>query len=142
MADTPQVEVPIDPPSAQLIDTHDQVQVVILALPTPDIIKPIVGNFLPALGSNIPSTQPISFTVTDDSGAFVRIIVHARFADGLEEVVHNGDSFRGLYGGGASSRILAAGGFGYTVFRTGGWPQGAPVALNVFAIDAAGNEAA
>ncbi len=108
----------------------------------PDTVAPVVGPFVPALGSVLPPTQPISFPVTDDSGAFRRIIVHARFADGLEEVVHNGDSFRGLYGGGNSARVITAGGFSYTILRGGGWPQGGPVTINVFAIDVEGNEAA
>ena len=145
MADTPQVELPSAPfePLAQEIDTHGQslgfefAVVVVL-----DTTPPVVGNFVPELGSNLPAAQPIRFDVTDDSGDFRRIIVHARFADGLEEVIHNGDSFRGLYGGGNSGRSLITGGFQYNVFRAGGWPQGGPVAINVFAIDVAGNEAA
>jgi hypothetical protein len=107
-----------------------------------DETPPVVGNFSPALGGTIAAQQPVSFRVTDDSGGFRRIIVHARFADGLEEVVFNGDSFRGLYGNNNSKRVIVAGGFDFTILRGGGWPQGGPVAINVFAIDQAGNEAA
>ena len=110
------------------------------SLHDPDTTVPVVGGFSPALGGTIQSSQPITFDVTDDSGAFRRVLVHARFADGLEEVVHNGTAFRGLYQT-TSARVLIAGGFRYTILRSGGWPQGGPVAVNVFAIDAVGNEA-
>jgi len=112
------------------------------AVPTPDVVAPVVGNFSPALGSSIAANQPISFDVTDNEGLFTRVIIHARFADGSEEVVYNGDSFRGLYSGGASWFAIIALGLRFTIFRTGGWTAGSPIAVNVFAYDVAGNEAA
>jgi hypothetical protein len=134
MADHPQTLASVVETLA--LDAHGQTG------PAPDTAPPVVGSFTPPLGGLISPQQPISFQVTDDSGAFRRIIIHARFNDGLEEVVFNGDSFRGLYGGGNSSRVIVAGGFDFTILRGEGWPQGGPVALNVFAIDEAGNEAA
>jgi len=109
------------------------------ALDPPDTTPPVVGSFSPALGGTISPTQPITFEVTDDSGAFRRIIVHAVFADGIEEVVHNGLAFRGLYQT-SSQRVLVTNGFRYTVLRTGGWPS-SPATFNVFALDESGNEA-
>lgn len=130
-------------PSAINIDSHGQsLAFNVVEIPDPDTIKPVVGPFVPVLGGTIATLQAIAFRVTDDVGAFRRIIVHARFTDGLEEVVHNGDSFRGLYGNGNSSRVIVAGGFDYSILRAGGWPQGGPAAINVFAIDITGNEAA
>lgn len=105
----------------------------------PDVTDPVVHNFVPAVGSYISSSQPISFDVTDDSGKFRRIIVHVAFADGTEEVAHNGESFRGYYST-TSTRVLITNGWRYTVMRSGGWPS--TPTFNVFAIDVEGNEAA
>lgn len=97
---------------------------------------PVVSNLTPAPGTTILSTQAVSLDVTDDSGAFRRVIVTASFPSGASEVVHDGDGFAGYYAG--SSRTLIAGGLRYTITRLGGWP-GAPT-IKVIAIDPTGTE--
>ncbi len=107
--------------------------------PPVDATAPAVGNFSPAPGTPIARTGPISFEVTDDSGDFRRIFIVAFFPiSGATEVVHDGDSFRGVYAA-SSSRTMIAGGFRYSLLRSGGWPA-APT-IQTFAIDRAGNEA-
>lgn len=107
--------------------------------PPVDTIPPVVGNFSPAPGTPIARTGPISFDVTDESGEFRRIFIVASFpTTGMTEVVHDGDGFRGFYTA-SSSRTMIAGGFRYTVLRSGGWP-GAPT-IQTFVIDRGGNEA-
>lgn len=107
--------------------------------PPADTTAPIVSNFDPAPGTPIARTAAVSFDVTDESGDFRRIFVVAFYpTTGMTEVVHDGDAFRGHYAA-SSSRTMIAGGFRYSVLRTGGWP-GAPT-IQTFAIDRAGNEA-
>jgi hypothetical protein len=103
----------------------------------PDTIAPEVENVSPTEGTPIARTDPIFFDVTDDSGAFRRIIVAADFADGSSEVVHDGDNFTARYAQ-TSAREPIAGGFRYRVRRTGGWPYGPSV--RAFAYDPSGNE--
>lgn len=103
-----------------------------------DSTPPAIGNFSPAPGSVIAGTTTVVFDVTDDGGSFRRVIVTALFPrTGIEEVVHDGDGFRGLYSV-VSSRVIIAGGFRYNVTRSGGWPSSPE--FKVFAIDPAGNE--
>jgi len=107
--------------------------------PPEDVTAPVVGNFVPGSGTAISKTTPIAFDVTDDSGQFRRIFVMAFFAaTGACEVIHDGDAFRGFYAANSSRRLIA-GGFRYTVARTGGWP--AAPSIQTFAMDATGNEA-
>jgi len=107
--------------------------------PEPDLTPPFVGNFDPPSGTPILKTTPISFDVTEDSGAFGRIFVAAFYAaTGISELIHDGDGFRGYYAA-TSSRQAVAGGFRYTVLRSRGWPS-APT-IQTFAVDRAGNEA-
>lgn len=107
--------------------------------PEIDTEAPVVGNFVPPVGTPVTAQQPLQFDVTDNEGQFRRIIVHAVYADGVEEVVHNGESFRGLYAT-VSARVLITDGYRYTVKRSGGWPS--TPRITIFAIDVAGNEAA
>lgn len=105
---------------------------------TPDTTPPQVGNFDPAVGTEILSSQSISFDVTDDSGAFARIFVAALFAaTGQQELIHDGDAFVGFYSPN-SSRVPIANGYRYTVTRAGGW-ESTPT-IRVFPIDSSGNE--
>ena len=101
-----------------------------------DVTPPVVANQSPAPGTAIAADNPITFEVTDDSGAFARVIVSVTIA-GVTEVVHDGTQFRGYYSS-SSSRSMISGGWSYTVLRTGGWPS-APT-FEVFAIDSSGNE--
>lgn len=116
----------------------------LLTLPVPppppvDATPPLVGNYDPSPGTPISKTTSISFDVTEESGAFGRIFVIAFYADsGVSELIHDGDGFRGFYVA-TSSRRAIAGGYRYTVLRTGGWPS-APT-IQTFAVDQAGNEA-
>lgn len=98
---------------------------------------PVVSNFLPPAGTTIDPTKSIQFDVTDDSGAFTRIIVTVTM-DGITEVVHDGEQFRGLFAG-ASQRWSITDGFRYAVARQGGWT--APPTFETFAIDQQGAEA-
>lgn len=102
--------------------------------------KPQIGNYAPAPGTARSKNDAVSFDVTDTSGTFRRIIVTARMSNtGVDEVVHNGTEFRGLYINYAS-RIAISNGYRYTVARSGGWPPGATVTFMVYAVDAEGFE--
>lgn len=141
MADWSQQTIPAADfaPVGQTEDGHGQAPAFELADPIPpDVVVPVIGNFVPPLGTVLNSQQPISFDVTDNSGQLLRVIVHAVFSDGVVEVVHDGDNFRGYYQI-DSTRILIANGYRYTALRFGGWPS-SPATFNVFAIDASGNE--
>lgn len=110
-------------------------------IPTPDETPPEVGNLSPAPGTPITTTTPLAFDVTDDSGAFRRVLLAVAFTTGslagVTELVHDGDAFVGHYSVGCS-RTPIAGGFRYTILRAGGWP--ASPTLRVFAFDRSGNE--
>lgn len=109
--------------------------------PTPDagadITPPVVSNFSPVPGTTLAKTAAVGFDVTDETGLFSRIMVTVRFpATGVEELVHDGDSFAPFYT--KSSRVPIAGGLRYSVTRVGGWPS-SPT-FRVFPLDAAGNQ--
>jgi hypothetical protein len=107
--------------------------------PPPDSVAPVVGGVTPAPGTPISATTPVSFEVTDDQGAFRRVLVGVELS-GVVELVHDGDAFLGNYAGGGSTRNPIAGGFAYTILRDGGgWPSSPTV--RVWAIDLRGNEA-
>lgn len=105
-----------------------------------DETPPVIDNYVPALLTEIAKNQSVQFDVTDNTGQFTRIVVACNFAEtGIEEVVHDGDEFRGAYKG-KSSRSAIAGGFRYTVLRgAGGWIDDPD--FRCFAIDRSGNEA-
>lgn len=103
----------------------------------PANVAPVVSNFVPSAYAEINASDTIQFDVTDDSGAFTRIIVTCTL-DGIMEVVHDGDQFHGLYAG-VSRRSLITNGFRYFVGRQGGWP--ASPTFETFAIDQQGAEA-
>lgn len=108
--------------------------------PTSDTIAPIVDNFSPTPGATIEPNDPIEFDVTDDSGEFRRIIIVAtNDTTGIEEVVYNGDEFRGLYLG-VSARTIITGGFHFSIVRNTGWVAGSSTTFRAFAIDQSGNE--
>jgi hypothetical protein len=102
-----------------------------------DTTPPVVGNYNPVPGTPLSKTMPVSFDVTDDSGAFRVIFVVAFFpSTGATEVIHDGDRFRGAYAA-TSARKTITNGFRYTVLPLNGWPA-APT-IQTFAIDLAGN---
>lgn len=103
-----------------------------------DIDGPVIANLSPTPGTVVGPSDPIAFRVTDAAAALGRVFVSAAFAAlQVEEVIHDGDDFRGPYT--ASTRIAVAGGWDFAVRRRGGWP--ASPSLRVHALDAAGNEA-
>lgn len=105
---------------------------------TLDVAPPVLADYNPPLGTPIPRTGTVQFTVTDDHGLRRVIVVAAYDATGIDELVFDGDGFRGAYAG-RSTRDNVAGGYRYTVGRgNGGFPS-APK-FRVFAIDKSGNE--
>lgn len=103
-----------------------------------DVTPPVLADYNPPLGTPIPRTGTVQFTVTDDQGLRRVIIVAAYDTTGIDELVFDGDGFRGAYAG-RSRRENIAGGYRYTVGRgVGGFPS-APK-FRVFAVDTAGNE--
>lgn len=103
-----------------------------------DTTSPIVGSVVPAPGTPIASTDPLQLDVTDDSGAFRRILI-AVVLGGVTELAHDGSSFLGNYAGGSCSRTAISGGFRFVILRDGGWPSSP--SIRIFAIDLSGNEA-
>lgn len=107
--------------------------------PPLDEIAPEVGNVSPTPGTPIEATTPISFDVTDDSGAFRRVLVAVIMGgSGVPELAYDGDAFLGPYVA-SSSRVVIPDGFRFTLQRSGGWPSSPTV--RVFPIDLGGNEA-
>ncbi len=102
-----------------------------------DTAAPVVGNYSPAPGTAISRASALAFDVTDAGAGLRRAIVAARFPDGTYEIVHDGDAFAPRYSS-LSARTTLAGGFRFSVRRTGGWPA-APT-LVAFPVDASGNE--
>lgn len=110
------------------------------SLPPPDTTPPVIANYSPTPGTQITEDQALSFEVTDDSGAFRRIIIVAYYADtGASEVIHDGDSFYPYFSA-ESSRVAITDGFRYTVKRVRGWP--ASPTIKTFPFDQSGNEGA
>jgi len=99
---------------------------------------PVVSNFVPAAGSNILSSTPVGFDVTD-AGPIRRVIILARYPiAGLTEAVHDGTDFGLQYSNISNTRNPIAGGYTYTILRNGGWIE-SPI-ISPFAIDVTGSE--
>lgn len=99
---------------------------------------PTVTNFVPADGSAITVNQAISFDVTDDLSSFRRIMILASFSSTSIEVVYDGTAFRSYYTD-LSTKTVIAGGFTFSIRRTGGWPS--TPTIEIYPIDTSGNEA-
>ena len=85
----------------------------------PGNLAPVVDNFSPATGTTVSQFGTVGFDVTDDSGIFRRLLVTAE-QYGVQEVVHDGESFRAPYLN--STRTPIAGGYQFVVRRdSGGW---------------------
>ncbi len=111
------------------------------AVPPPvvDTTPPVISALDPPAGTDIEPDQVVSFEVTDDVGAFVRIFVVATDLDsGVAEVVHDGDAFNGFFVE-QSTRTLISGGIRYEILRRNGW-TGTRLEISAFAIDVSGNE--
>jgi len=99
---------------------------------------PVVSNILPTPGSNIQETNILSFDITDDSGQFKRIIIHAYFPTlRIKEVVHDG-GFGPTYTDSANIVTVISGGYNYALRRDGGWPSNPTIIPYV--IDISGSE--
>lgn len=99
---------------------------------------PLVSNVSPAVGTAIHATDPLSFEITD-TVSFRRILIVADFGSiGIQEVIHDGDSFSQIYTGGSNARTAITDGFAYRVLRNGGWP--ASPRIIPYALDTAGDE--
>jgi hypothetical protein len=97
---------------------------------------PVVSGVNPAPGTPIAAGTALGFDVTDDV-AFRRILVTIYFPTlGRAELAHDGNGFLQQYG--LSRRSNIAGGFRYSVVRTGGWP--ATPRLLVYATNVVGLE--
>lgn len=100
-----------------------------------DETPPTTTDYNPAPGTPIGKNQPVAFTVQDDT-ALRRVLVTVILA-GVQEVVHDGDSFVGAYLVGSVATPVV-GGRRYSVRRVGGWTS--PPTFKVYAFDTAGNE--
>ena len=98
--------------------------------------RPSVAVVSPGAGATIVSSQAITFDVTDD-GSFRKVLVFSKFTSGIQELIHNGNTFSPFYAN--STRSVISGGYRYVVTRAGGWPSGA-INFEVVAIDTLGNE--
>jgi hypothetical protein len=126
---------------------HGQVGVFSTYVPWPtpcpdlegDTTPPEVSNYDPVEGTTIEADDNLQFDVTDNLGVFTRTIVSAKFSNGVEEVVHDGDNFNEYYST-YSARTVITNGYHYNIRRTYGWPS-SPVVIKIYAIDTDGNEA-
>lgn len=106
----------------------------------PDETAPVITNLEPSDGTVRPQTV-VSFDVTDETAlAHVLIAVswtHPTTGARVVEVVHDGDNFRGAYGGSVNVRTAITDGYHYAIRRDGGWL--ASPTVEFFPIDAGGN---
>lgn len=103
-----------------------------------DTTDPVVTLISPAEGTTLLPSSTVVVEVTDDTG-FGRVLLAIQFGGtGAPELVHDGDGFSTPYRG--STREAISGGWRYTLGRANGWPSA--MRLDVYAIDAAGREAA
>jgi len=108
--------------------------------PDPDIIPPVVSNFLPSAGSTIEPDTVLQFDVTEETGAanLLMLLVMVDYPEtGDREVVFDTDEFAPLYEA-FSTRTGITNGFQFKLTRSGGWPS--DPRLLVKAKDNAGNE--
>ena len=100
-----------------------------------DTTPPVVTLVSP-LDRRVDPGEAIVFDVTDDVG-FARIVFAIAFPSlGVTELVHDGTAFVDAYTAG-STRVVIAGGWRYTLTRSGGWT--ASPRARVFVTDGGGN---
>lgn len=123
-------------PNDGVIDpTPAQAPILLGALPSP----PTIGSFVPTIGSAILRAGSAQFDVTDADG-LAAVVVAVQFADGTNELVHDGTAFRGAYAAG-SSRANIAGGLRYVIeYDAPGWPT-TSLLFRVTAVDDYGTSA-
>ena len=101
----------------------------------PSGAPPVVGGFLPAVGTQITPSTALTFSVTDPNGlAFSALIVQVAYPSGQIEVAYNG-LLTPLYANGSGVTAIANG-FAFSLLRSGGWP--ATPTITVYAVDSAG----
>lgn len=98
-----------------------------------DGTPPVVTNFNIAPGTPIGRYQQLEFDVTDNVG-LAHVGLAVSYADGSCDYAFDGHDFRGQYTG---TRTVIAGGFRFTLWRSGGWPS-APT-IEYVPIDLSGN---
>jgi len=105
-------------------------------IPPVDSTDPVIGNFVPTVGTEIARTDPIQFDVTDETG-LASVYITARYEDGTAECVWDHDSFQARFLAG-SSRNAITDGYRFVIRRAGGWLS-TPIILDIVAIDMSGN---
>lgn len=105
-------------------------------IPPVDSTNPIIGNFVPTIGTSIARTDPIQFDVTDET-ALASVYITARYEDGTAECVWDHDSFQARFLAG-SSRVAITDGYRFVIRRAGGWLS-TPIIINIVAVDGGGN---
>lgn len=83
---------------------------------------PVIDNMLPTPGTNLAPSQPITFTVTDDTGFSALVLALSIPEKGISEVIHNGISFSSRYLGASNTRTAIPFGYEFSILRDGGWP--------------------
>jgi hypothetical protein len=101
-----------------------------------DTTPPTISNMVPVAGTQITSSTPLGFDVTDPDSAIAKIFIAVSFPNGSVELAFDGASFRGPYAR-YSQRTTITNGFHFAVVRDGGW-LGAPN-LEIYAVDIHGN---
>jgi hypothetical protein len=81
--------------------------------------NPIVDNVVPAEGTVLGVLQTLAFDV--DGVGTLAPVVSVRFDNGPEEVVHDGEAFRGYFDNPRSARSSIADGYHFEIYRAGGW---------------------
>lgn len=98
------------------------------------LVAPSIANIVPAPGTPILPTDPVSFDVLAPDGLRLAMIVAT--INGASELVHDGTSFTPVYTG---RRAVTADGFHYVINRIGGWP--ASPTITPYVVDLAGLQA-
>ena len=107
--------------------------------PGGDVTPPVVNILNPVPGGALPVNGAVTFTVTDDSGAFALIPVWVKLPNGTVELVHDGADFTAPYNGLSSVSSIALG-YSYSARRNQGWPEGV-VRITMKPVDSSGNVA-
>lgn len=98
------------------------------------IVPPVVENWLPALGTDIPRLSPISFDVTSRAYPATDVAIRLITSTGIDETVWTDTGgFTDAYRRG-SARVPKQNGYHFVVRRTKGWP-GAITSIVVTAQD-------
>lgn len=131
------------PPTSQYSSSDDdyydiRVAATEIRLASSDEQVPTIVNFSPADGSTITSDDYITFDTLDDHS--LRLTnVNVTHGDGTSEPIFDGYGFLYPYSA-SSTRTVITGGYRFTIYRTGGWPE-STLMLRIDVVDAAGFQA-